>query len=160
MNSSSRHFARKILGWAKTNSKALTSTSAPVIAAAGFYYYANQQQDLLPWKFPTVLAAQKDPQMMSFPRSKWDHNWDLRQVSSEDLNDKENEDPNNKKVPTATRHILLIRHGQYNLEGKSDAERILTELGRNQAKKTGDRLAELKLPYTKASGISRDINSN
>ena len=31
--------------------------------------------------------------------------------------------------PTATRHIFLIRHGQYVLDGKSDEHRILTELG-------------------------------
>lgn len=29
-----------------------------------------------------------------------------------------------------TRHIFLIRHGQYNLEGKTDQERALTELGK------------------------------
>lgn len=31
--------------------------------------------------------------------------------------------------PTAVRHLFLIRHGQYNLKGKSDNERRLTELG-------------------------------
>lgn len=31
--------------------------------------------------------------------------------------------------PTAVRHLFLIRHGQYNLKGKSDSERRLTELG-------------------------------
>jgi len=29
----------------------------------------------------------------------------------------------------ATRHIFLIRHGQYNLSGKTDGDRKLTELG-------------------------------
>ena len=50
--------------------------------------------------------------------------------------------------PTATRHILLIRHGQYNLKGKTDEERHLTELGRDQASLTGKRLKELDLKYT------------
>lgn len=40
----------------------------------------------------------------------------------------------------------MIRHGQYNLNGITDSERILTELGRQQAKLTGDRLTELKIP--------------
>lgn len=35
------------------------------------------------------------------------------------------------KKPKAVRHLILIRHGQYNLDGKTDAERILTELGEN-----------------------------
>jgi serine/threonine-protein phosphatase PGAM5 len=29
----------------------------------------------------------------------------------------------------AVRHLLLIRHGQYNMSGKSDEERVLTDLG-------------------------------
>lgn len=32
--------------------------------------------------------------------------------------------------PTATRHLILIRHGQYNTDGITDDERILTALGR------------------------------
>lgn len=31
--------------------------------------------------------------------------------------------------PVATRHIILIRHGQYNLDGRNDDERFLTKLG-------------------------------
>jgi len=34
------------------------------------------------------------------------------------------------------RHIILIRHGQYNLNGNGDKEKYLTELGREQV--TGD----------------------
>ena len=30
------------------------------------------------------------------------------------------------------RHIILIRHGQYNLDGKTDDQRYLTELGKEQ----------------------------
>lgn len=48
----------------------------------------------------------------------------------------------------ASRHLILIRHGQYNLDGKDDSERYLTDLGRSQASMTGVRLAELSLPYT------------
>lgn len=46
----------------------------------------------------------------------------------------------------ATRHLILIRHGQYNLDGATDKERTLTELGRAQAIKTGERLRDLKIP--------------
>lgn len=31
--------------------------------------------------------------------------------------------------PKACRHLILIRHGQYNLQGGRDSERILTKLG-------------------------------
>lgn len=35
-----------------------------------------------------------------------------------------------KMKPTATRNLILIRHGQYNLNGSKDEERYLTALGR------------------------------
>lgn len=87
---------------------------------------------------------------------KWDKNWDLREPEKRSEEDKGRSDENNNvaggervgKMPTATRNIILIRHGQYNLDGKTDSERYLTPLGREQAKLTGFRLAELKLPYT------------
>lgn len=34
------------------------------------------------------------------------------------------------KKAKAIRHIILIRHGQYNVGGKTDADRTLTELGK------------------------------
>jgi hypothetical protein len=34
-----------------------------------------------------------------------------------------------KVKPTATRNLILIRHGQYNLKGMCDEERYLTSLG-------------------------------
>ena len=43
----------------------------------------------------------------------------------------------------AIRMIVMVRHGQYNLEGKEDEERYLTDLGRKQAEQTGQRLALL-----------------
>jgi serine/threonine-protein phosphatase PGAM5 len=41
----------------------------------------------------------------------------------------------------------MVRHGQYNLEGKVDEERYLTDLGRKQAELTGQRLALLYKDY-------------
>nr|XP_002132166.1 serine/threonine-protein phosphatase PGAM5, mitochondrial [Ciona intestinalis] len=63
------------------------------------------------------------------PSCKWDSDWDKR------ANDK----------AKATRNIILIRHGQYNLAGSGDKERYLTELGKEQAIRTGIRLKELGL---------------
>jgi serine/threonine-protein phosphatase PGAM5 len=41
----------------------------------------------------------------------------------------------------------MVRHGQYNLDGRVDEERYLTELGRKQAEMTGQRLANLYKDY-------------
>lgn len=50
-----------------------------------------------------------------------------------DLNDSKLQNEYNQKVEgkksRAARHIFLIRHGQYNLNGETDEERKLTELG-------------------------------
>lgn len=45
-----------------------------------------------------------------------------------DLQDKYDEKIESLKS-RATRHIFLIRHGQYNLSGETDGDRKLTELG-------------------------------
>ncbi|XP_021925691.1 serine/threonine-protein phosphatase Pgam5, mitochondrial-like isoform X2 [Zootermopsis nevadensis] len=89
------------------------------------------------------------------PTCEWDSNWDKRDPTSLVKPSKGGSDDNryNEAVervkPKAVRHLLLIRHGQYNMSGKSDEERILTDLGRKQAKLTGLRLQELSMPYTR-----------
>ncbi|KAM9446931.1 serine/threonine-protein phosphatase PGAM5, mitochondrial isoform 2-T2 [Clarias gariepinus] len=83
----------------------------------------------------------------------WDQNWDKRDPSSMtnprrrvSVGEENSSEVENIK-PTATRHILLIRHAQYLLNGNGDKERRLTELGREQAGMTGQRLASLGLKY-------------
>lgn len=51
--------------------------------------------------------------------------------------------------PTSVRHLILIRHGQYNLDGATDLDRYLTEIGRKQAAFTGERLKLLQIPFDK-----------
>jgi len=95
-------------------------------------------------KFKTQLKAETiQLNNQKFP--KWDPNWDHREPVVTDQN---NNLENKSKVPTASRHLILIRHGQYNLAGSTDSDRYLTDLGREQAKNTGIRLAELSLPYS------------
>ncbi|KAJ9582351.1 hypothetical protein L9F63_003311 [Diploptera punctata] len=84
------------------------------------------------------------------PSVKWDSNWDRRDPSS--LVDPRQNDDNKyneaieKVKPKAVRHLLLIRHGQYNLlEGLMK----IANFSRKQAHFTGLRLQELGLPYTK-----------
>lgn len=65
----------------------------------------------------------------------------------------ERENKYNEKIEAvkskAVRHLILVRHGQYNLDGEIDLERYLTELGRKQASHTGERLKNLKIPFDK-----------
>lgn len=60
----------------------------------------------------------------STDQCKWDTNWDMRK-------------PNKNKI---VHQIVMVRHGQYDREGKTDAENILTSVGREQAEATGKRL--------------------
>ncbi|KAM4052662.1 serine/threonine-protein phosphatase PGAM5, mitochondrial isoform 2-T2 [Anomaloglossus baeobatrachus] len=87
---------------------------------------------------------------------RWDRNWDRREpmslVNLSKINgDTGEEELNlhlNKHKAKATRHIFLIRHSQYKLEGKTDVDRVLTSLGREQAELTGQRLANLGFKYS------------
>lgn len=113
--------------------------------ASGYVYALIDAEDLL-IKPPTFGNFEFKPAPIKNPHNsidwgpvvQWDYNWDKRDFMTEDDSQK----------PKATRHLLLIRHGQYNLKGKLDSERYLTELGRQQASLTGQRLAELNLPLT------------
>lgn len=51
--------------------------------------------------------------------------------------------------PSSVRHLILIRHGQYNLDGITDSDRYLTEIGRKQAAFTGERLKVFQIPFDK-----------
>lgn len=94
------------------------------------------------------------------PSVKWDYNWDRRDPaslvkpakdSSTELTEKDLKNIENdlkKKTPTASRHLLFIRHGQYNTDGPTDLERYLTPLGKQQAELTGQRLKESGYNYT------------
>lgn len=118
--------------------------------------------------------AKKEPLKASWtntyePSVKWDFNWDRRDSissikrhrhqSSNQNNDqsKTNNTENtnnqnktvddfelNKNTSKATRHLFLIRHGQYEIKAQLAEQMILTALGREQAELTGKRLSELR----------------
>ncbi|XP_013925267.1 PREDICTED: serine/threonine-protein phosphatase PGAM5, mitochondrial [Thamnophis sirtalis] len=87
----------------------------------------------------------------------WDNNWDRREPLALMNLKKKNEETGEQEASSrlaryktkATRHIFLIRHSQYNLDGQQDKDRILTKLGREQAELTGKRLASLGLKFDK-----------
>ena len=74
-------------------------------------------------------------------QTKWDDDWDCRKIQkkkdliSQDFKELPVFDASidvkegSKPVPTATRHVILVRHGQYIMKD-SDEERILSEIGR------------------------------
>lgn len=55
------------------------------------------------------------------------------------------------------RHIILVRHGQYDESSDDDAKRSLTKIGRQQAKLTGQRLASMLM---RARNKNRNNNNN
>ncbi|XP_060763736.1 serine/threonine-protein phosphatase PGAM5, mitochondrial isoform X2 [Neoarius graeffei] len=124
--------------------------SAVVVACA---YLADKHREGVRFK-PALSGALWAAQPSAGQHShSWDYNWDKRDPSSVSstrrkgsVGDENGVEVENNK-PTATRHIFLIRHSQYNLNGSGDKEKMLTALGREQAELTGQRLASLGLKY-------------
>ena len=77
------------------------------------------------------------------PYPAWDYNWDGRETEETSLEG--HRQGLHKKVSSQhkTRHIILIRHGQYDESSTRDDLRRLTPLGRLQAIRTGRRLKEM-----------------
>jgi hypothetical protein len=75
------------------------------------------------------------------PYPAWDYNWDDKAIPGKtDLEG--HKSGKARKVKGKTRHIILVRHGQYDETFKEDEKRRLTPLGRLQATKTGKRLGK------------------
>jgi len=91
------------------------------------------------------------------PFTPWDYNWDRRAPASDASNaadsTSDSTDGEKPKRATASRHLILIRHGQYDLSQKLDELRVLTELGHQQAAITGKRLKELQTATGKTFNI-------
>nr|CAD7412953.1 unnamed protein product [Timema poppensis] len=86
----------------------------------------------------------------------WDFDWDKRDPKSLVPPPRGGEQEENKynealvkHKPRVTRNLFLIRHGEYNVNGKTDEDRGLTERGRQQAQLTGKRLKEVGYPFDK-----------
>lgn len=122
-------------------------------AASGFAVYSFYERKAL---INRSIEEGSYEDVSENKQRKWDSNWDKRQpkslVKPVDSDKPELQDKYNKKIESlkscATRHIFLIRHGQYNVFGETDGERKLTELGRKQALFTGERLSILNYPWT------------
>lgn len=83
---------------------------------------------------------------------RWDSNWDMCEKGTKrpKKRDDGSIDEESKELkPTAVRHLVFIRHGQYHEDAKNDDDKRLTDLGRQQANITGQRLKDLDFKYTK-----------
>ncbi|KPM06988.1 serine/threonine-protein phosphatase Pgam5, mitochondrial-like protein [Sarcoptes scabiei] len=130
-------------------------------AAVLFSGIHKDQENFKAYATSSPFPDYKFLNLYSYTSSKWDYNWDKREPNSLIAPLKGDfgslpecdQDEYNKKLEkvksTATRHLLLIRHGQYKMDADSDEFRQLTSLGRDQAKRIGERLKELALPYTR-----------
>jgi serine/threonine-protein phosphatase PGAM5 len=103
---------------------------APIVAAGITNYYYSKKS--------TRTACEKKVDNETFssqvyqpkrPYPAWDSDWDGKQKDM--------------VKHGVTRHIILVRHGQYDETFKEDEKRILTPLGRKQAHLTGERLKEM-----------------
>lgn len=85
----------------------------------------------------------------------WDPDWDGRRPPPIPQPEEGGEETENSKQMTqgqreryirkngVTKHVILIRHGQYDETHREDSKRLLTPLGRQQAALTGERLGKL-----------------
>jgi serine/threonine-protein phosphatase PGAM5 len=73
----------------------------------------------------------------------WDPDWDARQLPSLGDTQLDRDRQSHIRSKGVTRHIILVRHGQYHETHKEDHKRILTPLGRQQAHLTGARIASM-----------------
>ncbi|KAF6018369.1 hypothetical protein EB796_023305 [Bugula neritina] len=73
------------------------------------------------------------------PQYQWNSNWDYKEPSEE-----------HRIAPaTATRYLILVRHGQYHTGARTEEEKTLTTLGQEQATEVGKRLVALNYQFTK-----------
>lgn len=78
-------------------------------------------------------------------QSNWDSNWDRRAPQKAQLKDEK--EGGEVARSTASRHLILIRHGQYEHWHSDRDKKVLTELGRSQARVTGTCTVSSALQY-------------
>ena len=99
----------------------------------------NNNKNTRLWK-GQVLKRQMHRPAVPYPL--WDYNWDGNMTDRTTLAAQSASTA--EPVVGTTRHVLLIRHGQYNETHSDDEHRHLTALGRQQAILTGQRLAAMQ----------------
>lgn len=144
----SSHFSVFLCSWSPNMAKRWLSQAAKLLfggAVLTATVSAGHRGALSTHVFADSLAPVLQ-QAFTAPITPWKSNWDRREAAK----------PNS----TATRHILLVRHGQYQY-AEDDLDCHLTPLGREQTDLTGQRLAQLNYPYARIvySTMTRAIES-
>jgi len=109
---------------------------------------SNNSNGVIPGRTLADAFVSKLPGILPLPLAQWNYQWDGRQPKTDvgivsGQTDKCSSPAPSNEVPTATRHLFLVRHGQYFTEKLLEHDRKLTELGREQLDLTGGRLREL-----------------
>lgn len=137
---------------------ALTPAVTVSTGLAAFYYCSNaatlsrthteaEKKDPRPTKFHDDDSnfegcLRRQIRFPGIPYPAWDYNWDGKMTSiSTPESVSTAQGLRESKAKGTTRHILLVRHGQYEETYAEDGKRVLTPLGRRQAILTGQRLA-------------------
>lgn len=111
----------------------------------------------------SVQLCEKKKSQLPDKKKEWDDNWDKSAQINKTVNGVKSEPeipildlaienisscPSSppEPEPSATRHILLVRHGHYT-HNNGDRFRTLTEIGRKQAILTGERLKSLQIKF-------------
>eukprot|EP00980_Cylindrotheca_fusiformis_P027961 scaffold22574_cov125-Cylindrotheca_fusiformis.AAC.14 len=130
MTSSSWSFRQSSNCEAPTTTKPKTKVSGMVPDAAGDFYNLFPRRQLWQPKLEYPL---------------WDKDWDGRspKLASSGSEEEDRRKLRKLRKEGVTRHIILVRHGQYDETEQDDSKRILTEIGRKQADYTGKRLREM-----------------
>ncbi|KAL3945801.1 MAG: hypothetical protein SGBAC_000073 [Bacillariaceae sp.] len=146
---------RSLLGC--PSSKRMTAMTAMTMASQSMPYGTTQAEASKETHFANIdpqskLERNKDTTLFQnqclerqmhkpkLPYPAWDYNWDGKVIDgTTDLEG--HRSGKARKQMGKTRHVILVRHGQYDETFPEDEKRKLTALGRRQASKTGKRLA-------------------
>lgn len=111
---------------------------ASLTLATGLIQYGQSKSGVTVFA-PTIVDTAKEP------TKKWDYDWDRRQPDENiDSHISTTQSGIQTQRTTIRRHLILIRHGQYNVDGDEG----LTQLGNQQAKMAAIRLREYGYAYT------------
>lgn len=134
--------------------KLVAVSASTVLVVGGGLAFVNSSRG--PPLYSKSLDEQQPVVGRFEPTTKWDFNWDKREPNSlikpskrrsmsdlftssstkpkEDASSTSQDDSEliKKHSSRATRHLFLIRHGQYELKEKDSEKKILTQLGKTQ----------------------------
>ena len=96
---------------------------------------------------------------------RWDSNWDMCETGAKKFKKKDDGrieygEESKEVKPTAVRHLLFIRHGQYYESAKNNDDKRLTELGRYENELFYHSVFRLYLNSLKTVEMTRNFSDN